>query len=32
MKDIKEGVIYKFNKKGIKSVGNFNIKSPFLEL
>ena len=32
MKDIKEGVVYKFNKKGVKAVGNFSTKSPFLEL
>lgn len=31
-KEIKEGVIYKFNSKGIKSSGSFKVKSPFLEL
>lgn len=32
-KEIKEGVIYKFNSKGsIKPAGDFKVKSPFLEL
>lgn len=31
-KEVKEGTIYKFNKKGFKSVGEFKTKSPFLEL
>ena len=31
-KEVKEGVIYKFGSKSIKSVGNFKVKSPFLEL
>lgn len=31
-KEIKEGVVYRFNKKGMTSVGNFKVKSPFLEL
>lgn len=31
-KELKEGVIYRFNKKGIKSEGSFKVKSPFLEL
>jgi glucosamine 6-phosphate synthetase-like amidotransferase/phosphosugar isomerase protein len=30
--EIKEGKIYRFYKKGIKSVGTFKNKSPFLEL
>jgi len=30
--EIKEGVIYRFNKKGCKPVGDFKSKSPFLEL
>jgi len=30
--EIKEGVLYRFNKKGCKPVGNFKSKSPFLEL
>jgi glucosamine--fructose-6-phosphate aminotransferase (isomerizing) len=30
--EIKEGVIYKFNKKGCKPVGDFKSQSPFLEL
>jgi len=31
-KEIKEGAIYKFGSKSIKSVGGFKVKSPFLEL
>jgi len=31
-KEIKEGVIYHFTKKGMSSVGNFKVKSPFLEV
>ena len=31
-KEVKEGVIYKFTKKGTKPVGSFKNKSPFLEL
>ena len=31
-KEVKEGVIYNFTSKSIKSVGNFKVKSPFLEL
>jgi glucosamine 6-phosphate synthetase-like amidotransferase/phosphosugar isomerase protein len=31
-KEVKEGIIYKFNKKGFKQVGEFKLKSPFLEL
>jgi glucosamine 6-phosphate synthetase-like amidotransferase/phosphosugar isomerase protein len=31
-KEVKEGVIYKFTKKGAKPVGSFKNKSPFLEL
>jgi glucosamine 6-phosphate synthetase-like amidotransferase/phosphosugar isomerase protein len=30
--EIKEGTIYRFNKKGCKPVGDFKSKSPFLEL
>lgn len=30
--ELKEGVIYKFNNKGVKPVGSFKSKSPFLEL
>lgn len=30
--EIKEGEIYRVYKKGIKSVGTFKSKSPFLEL
>lgn len=31
-KELKEGEIYRVYKKGIKSVGAFEVKSPFLEL
>jgi len=31
-KEIKEGVLYKFTKRGIKPAGEFKAKSPFLEL
>ena len=31
-KELKEGVIYKFNKRGIKPIEKFKVKSPFLEL
>ena len=31
-RDLKEGVLYKFNKKGVKPVETFDVKSPFLEL
>jgi len=31
-KEMKEGVIYKFNKRGIKPVEKFKVSSPFLEL
>lgn len=31
-KEVKEGVIYRFNQKGFKPVGGFKPKSPFLEL
>lgn len=31
-KEVKEGVVYRFNKKGMTPVGNFKVKSPFLEL
>ena len=30
--DIKEGQLYRFNSKGIKSVKEFKSQSPFLEL
>lgn len=30
--EMEEGIIYKFNKKGIKKVGDFKSKSPFLEI
>jgi len=31
-KELKEGVIYRYTKRGIKPAGSFNVKSPFLEL
>jgi len=31
-KELKEGVIYKFNKRGVKPVEKFKVRSPFLEL
>jgi len=31
-KELKEGVLYKFNKKGLKPVEKFKVNSPFLEL
>ena len=30
--ELKEGTLYKFNKKGIKAVNSFKVKSPFVEL
>jgi glucosamine 6-phosphate synthetase-like amidotransferase/phosphosugar isomerase protein len=31
-KEIKEGTLYKFNKKGVKPIKQFEVKSPFLEI
>lgn len=31
-KELKEGVIYKFNRRGVIPVEKFKVKSPFLEL